>query len=86
MPAFAIEKDETWSGSPKSTGFRHMDAYRKRSFTREQSSMQQALISKQPISLQETQIVVISSGLKRFLSLEDALDLHLCMSFNLINR
>ena len=46
------------------------------------------MISKKPISLLDTELEMVNMGLNGapgFLSIEDALDLSLCMSFNPVN-
>ena len=66
---------------------RHLDTHRKKSFTRQQMLIQQSLISKQPISHHDIWIEMFTTyGESSFpLSLEDALDLSLCMPLDPLN-
>ena len=63
--------------------------HQKRSFTRKQAQVKQSAISGKPISALETMIELqMPMGTEAsiaYFSLEDALDLSVCMSFNPVN-
>ena len=65
----------------------HMDTHRKKSYTRQQSLMNLSFISQRPISHHDIRVKLESgAGEGKFLlSLEDSLDLALCMSFEPLN-
>ena len=65
----------------------HLDIHRKKNFTRQQSKIKHSLINGKPINEFDTQIEqkLGDTGTVVNLSLEVALDLHLCMAFNLID-
>ena len=64
----------------------HMDTHRKKSITREQKLMHLSFISSRPISSNDIRMQMDSSAGEPFLlSLEDSLDLGLCMAFDPLN-
>ena len=80
-----------YAGQFKAGDIRHLDISRKKSFTRMQARVRSSLISNKPISIYDTAIEIKASveGLtdendytKLSMSLEDALDLQLCIGFN----
>ena len=66
---------------------RHLDTHRKKSFTRQQTLISQSLISGRPISHHDMRIEISTAGGEStfLLSLEDALDLSLCMQLDPMN-
>ena len=80
MPAF--------SGPVAYGEFYHLNTHRKRSFTRNQSQIQMSLISGRPVNSLDTRIELETHDNSTYyvMSLEDALDLHICMSFDPLNH
>ena len=80
MPAF--------SGPVAPGEFYHLNTHRKRSFTRNQSQIQMSLISGRPVNSLDTRIELETHDNSTYyvMSLEDALDLHICMSFDPLNH
>ena len=78
MPCFA--------GNFRQNEVCHLDTHKKKSFTRHQAKIKTSLISKKPISPYDTHVALSGPhdepSVPSCLSLEDALDLSLCMSFN----
>ena len=67
--------------------FSHLDMHQKRSFTRKQAQVKQSVISGRPIAALDIMIELKMGSMdtNANLSLEDALDLAVCMSFNPVN-
>ena len=83
MPAF--------SGPVTPGEFYHLNTHRKRSFTRNQSQIQISMISGKPVSSLDTHIELdvpneSDGSMVYMMSLEDALDLHVCMSYDPLNH